>query len=261
MKIQYLSDIHLELDPRDKFESLLIPSAPYLALCGDIGNPFEEIYTSFLQWCSERFEQVFIIAGNHEFYSTRKKRLTIDLITEQIITVCNSIAKITFLNNDKIYIPTENTYILGTTLWSNTTDDTLRDTSRIYQDWSTDLEQHFPDYERGKAQNLQCSDFRKLHANSTKWLADSLSTINDCKVLVLSHHLPSLQLINPRYKGYDSSGFASNLEYLFPKVNGWLCGHSHNCITLTIGSTQLGMNCVGYFGENTRFSRECVMEI
>ena len=42
--------------------------APYLALCGDIGNPATDAYARILNEQAERFEKIFVIAGNHECY-------------------------------------------------------------------------------------------------------------------------------------------------------------------------------------------------
>ena len=72
--MQYVSDIHLEM--HDKYNEGVItpsmflkPSAPYLALCGDIGIPELKAYDVFLGWCSNNYEKVFLIAGNHEYYN------------------------------------------------------------------------------------------------------------------------------------------------------------------------------------------------
>jgi hypothetical protein len=75
IKFQYVSDIHLETYQNTSkvlFKTILKPSAPYLALCGDIGYPGAQLYKPFLEYCSKHFEHVFYIAGNHEFYNDTK---------------------------------------------------------------------------------------------------------------------------------------------------------------------------------------------
>jgi ankyrin repeat protein len=66
--IQVASDIHLEFYQEGKdLSQLIIPSAPYLALLGDIGLPIKrQNYKQFLLDMSEKFEIVFVLAGNHE---------------------------------------------------------------------------------------------------------------------------------------------------------------------------------------------------
>lgn len=63
---QYISDIHLEISGK-------IPDIPKssnnLCLLGDIGAPESDIYKKFIKECSEKFTNVFVIYGNHEYYS------------------------------------------------------------------------------------------------------------------------------------------------------------------------------------------------
>ncbi len=67
-QIQLASDLHLEKNSNIPFDQLIKPSAPWLALCGDIGYCEQEIYQNFIKWVSTKFEKVFVIAGNHEYY-------------------------------------------------------------------------------------------------------------------------------------------------------------------------------------------------
>jgi metallophosphoesterase superfamily enzyme len=66
---QVLSDLHLEVNQH--YLSLEIPVyAKYLILAGDIGRLVDyDNYRCFLQKQTDRFEVVFLILGNHEFYS------------------------------------------------------------------------------------------------------------------------------------------------------------------------------------------------
>lgn len=65
--LQYASDLHLEM-LKTIPDNLIVPSAPYLALLGDIASPFKPHYYNFLAQMSQQFRMVFIIAGNHEYY-------------------------------------------------------------------------------------------------------------------------------------------------------------------------------------------------
>lgn len=48
---------------------MIKPSAPILALLGDIGNPALPSYRDFIYQQAERFKLVLVLAGNHEYYS------------------------------------------------------------------------------------------------------------------------------------------------------------------------------------------------
>ena len=75
MKLQYVSDIHLELRKVKNIPIIKpIDENTYLALCGDIGNPFAPSYKSFLDIHSKLFVHILIVSGNHEYYSSKKQR-------------------------------------------------------------------------------------------------------------------------------------------------------------------------------------------
>jgi hypothetical protein len=87
VRIQVASDLHLEFygsdqqPPLPDFSEILTPSAPTLALVGDIsvlsGDVPRANYRQLLRWCvggdAPRFQQVLIVLGNHEFYSAVEK--------------------------------------------------------------------------------------------------------------------------------------------------------------------------------------------
>lgn len=68
-RLYYISDIHLELSEVSLNFNLDSNCENYLALCGDIGSPFERNYENFLLEQSKKFKKVFIILGNHEYYN------------------------------------------------------------------------------------------------------------------------------------------------------------------------------------------------
>ena len=63
MRIQYASDLHIELWPKATFEETLRPEADYLVLCGDISIPDHPNYAKFLEYVSENWKYVFYIPG------------------------------------------------------------------------------------------------------------------------------------------------------------------------------------------------------
>jgi len=84
------------------------------------------------------------------------------------------------------------------------------------------------------------------------------------KVLVMTHHLPSFDLIHPEYKDSEINHlFATNLNRLFHlyKITHWICGHSHKPMNRVIGSTHIWMNPVGYPGEQESSSWEETFEL
>lgn len=67
---QYMSDLHLEVG-QQYLTFDFDPRAPYLILAGDIGRLVDyESYLAFLRKQMARYERVFLVLGNHEFYGT-----------------------------------------------------------------------------------------------------------------------------------------------------------------------------------------------
>ena len=82
MKLQYISDIHLELRKGIPTIEPIEMGKTYLALCGDIGNPFLPSYKKFLDIHSKLFVHILIVSGNHEYYSSQKTQRTMKEIDQ-----------------------------------------------------------------------------------------------------------------------------------------------------------------------------------
>ena len=70
--VQVASDLHLEFVRQGCGHNTgdwVVPSAPILALLGDIGIPSHPSYRDFLLQQADRFAAVLVLTGNHEFYS------------------------------------------------------------------------------------------------------------------------------------------------------------------------------------------------
>ncbi len=112
MSFQYASDLHLEFGTPLQ----LTPSAPFLLLAGDIGDPFSAAYWTALEWCSIKWERLFLITGNHEYYQRVK---TIDEVDKYIRAECaKRFTNVHFLQQDSWTSPDGSVHIHGCTLWS-----------------------------------------------------------------------------------------------------------------------------------------------
>ena len=229
--LQFLSDVHLEY--KNKIPTIH-PKATYLALLGDIGNPFRKNYKIFLGQASDKFEKTFIISGNHEYWNTT----SISDTDNKISQIAENFPNVYYLNNNSHLI---NDYmILGTTLWTNIINkNRLGDNTKIIYDKKL----------------LTDNNINTLHNNSVKWLKDQISKHKN--IIVLTHHLPSFKLIIPRFHKpryinvHDR--FASDLDYLITKpVVAWLCGHSHCQTDTYINGIYCGINAVGYRNNEIR---------
>ena len=69
MRIQYASDLHLELYEKTTFDETIIPKADYLVLCGDVSLINHVNLRRFLEYVSEHWKLIFYIPGNCEIWN------------------------------------------------------------------------------------------------------------------------------------------------------------------------------------------------
>ena len=111
MRIQVVSDIHLE--ERAQIPSIL-PLSDTLFLAGDIGVLGNNLYESFIDYCSKSWDIVFYVLGNHELYSKTK---CIDELVEDYKVFFGKYDNIILLEHSKCQY---NGYqIIGCTFWGD----------------------------------------------------------------------------------------------------------------------------------------------
>ena len=240
----YLSDLHLELrDVPISYDELSADcSSRVLLICGDLGDPMSKWYKEFLTTASQHFSHVFLISGNHEYYSYH----SMQEIDDQIDHLCSGYANVHYLNN-RSYDLTDQLTIVGTTLWSRITrfdqQESIRDFKKIHL-----TEKHT---------KITPNDVNRLYENNTQWLRHELERLHALqrKIIVMTHHTPSYQLIAPKFQGNPiNCYFANHLEELIKEpVIAWFCGHTHQSCLQTINGVYCGINSLGYCGEETGF--------
>lgn len=268
MRIQYVSDLHLEhykiytaeqLNPLQWIKP--DPTADLLVLAGDIGNPFRASYSLFLQWCSENWPQVVIVAGNHEFYrmittgnhATYEGGKSKEEVIELIRKIVGHFPNVKFLERERLTV-SPGLHVLGCTLWSYVPEDMHKYAAAGLNDFRLIPGASVPAY-------------NAWHARDLAWLEAELREIAAAgeRAIVVTHHLPTSQLVSEQYQDHPlNCCFTTNLEELIKETKpaAWICGHTHLGNRATIGGTQLAVNPWGYPGERvpTR-NREAILDI
>jgi predicted MPP superfamily phosphohydrolase len=268
MKIQYISDIHLEtMDTNTaNFKNFLIPNAPYLALCGDIGYPHSQIFEEFIKYCSERWIHVFYVTGNHDYYNKihtqwkYKAPYSMKQIEEKIIDLFESYPNCHYLQKEQFDIPNTNYSIVGCSLW-------VYIPTYKYTDCLSYLNDvNYISYDG--IRRLTPEHINMLNEDHCEWLLKKLNYLESLnrKAIVLTHHMPSQLLINENYIN-DPRNYLFYTElsgHLESKaLKGWICGHSHsNKRILYKNGVELMLNCKGYSKEKIKnFNPSCIYEI
>lgn len=242
MKIQIISDIHLEFNPKFYPQK----AADNIALLGDIGYPHTKVYQEFINKLSNDFDNVFVIPGNHEYYGS-----TYDNVNEFLTNLCSSFTNVHFLNN-KVFVH-NNIRIIGTTLWSNITNGFVVMT-------------RINDYRYIKNKNgnsISFHDVNKWHENAVEFIQQQIKEATDLKqkLVVFSHHAPTYQE-NERPVNKITCAFRTDLDYLikYPIVY-WCYGHTHHSTKFKINDVDIISNQVGYIREHTKYNPRLFIEV
>lgn len=229
IRIQYVSDIHLEKNEIP----ILHHNGDYLVLAGDIGNPFDDIYCEFIEEQSKKYEKVFLIAGNHEYFSHN-----INATNLHINMMTNSFQKknIHFLNNS-VYDITDNLRIIGSTLWSNM--------SHLTSLYISD----FIHITSKPGVYLTIKEYRNMHKISKDFIKQQIDMAkNDNKqLIVITHHAPHISMLGDIHKdSFNRTAYATDLSDLFIEpIIGWISGHTHQSIKTYVNGIPCVSNCYG----------------
>lgn len=256
MRLQYASDLHLEVHPTPAFASLLRPVAPYLALCGNIGRADKpEELRAFLGWCAARWQRVFYVAGNHEHWGEDADRwaqhppVPAATVPAALRAIAAPFPNVTVLDREAQFLPEHNVAVLGATLWSAVAPAEVHEAVTYVRDYQR-ISREGPD---GLLQRVGPAETTAWHVRDAAWLDAAIAEwgARGAAVVVLTHHLPTPQLTPVRYRGLPlNSCFATDCSHLLrAPVKAWLCGHSHGAVTLTAGEGVLcSLNARGYPG-------------
>ncbi|AYV78749.1 MAG: metallophosphatase, partial [Edafosvirus sp.] len=102
-----------------------------------------------------------------------------------------------------------------------------------------------------------------LHEKNVKWLNETIDKFKDKKLIIMTHHVPSLKLINEKYIDDPiNCCFVTDLEYLMKdNVYYWLSGHTHTSAKEKINNCTCIINPKGYYDENPEYNTSYVIQL
>ena len=257
MKIQIASDIHLEYPQNRKWlsENPLIPQADLLILAGDTvpyvyANWAEEFYDDI----NSKFDQVFSIFGNHEFYRG-------EINTAYPVYQENIADNIIQFNNKSILF--HDIRFIFSTLWSD-----------VPLKMRPEVHELMNDYRLIKKRtifkelvNIQVEDMVNYYQQSLEFLFSEIEKYKNQKTVVVTHHVPVYESLSARFMEsalkYSYGNDLSNLIINNPQICLWICGHCHTFDQRKIGETTLIRNPLGYVRKKQQqdFDREKIIEV
>lgn len=240
MKIQYASDLHLEFHENSRWlrDNPLVPVGDILVLAGDIGYLGDEMYSKhpFWDWCADNFGQTLIVPGNHELY----KNFDINDLTEGWTEQIRHNVRAVY--NKVVHI--DDIDLIMSTLWA-----------KIHPADAYFTEHGVTDFRRicNGEYRLSWDRFDDEHERCVDFIKRSVAQSTAQKRVVVTHHVPSFDLMADEFKGSRINGaFTSDLNLLIETlpVDFWIYGHSHRNIDGEIGGTKIVSNQLGYVFAN-----------
>jgi predicted phosphodiesterase len=257
MKISLVSDLHLD------FASVQLPGGEVLILAGDIceyrsfKKELPSVVNFFKNECP-KYEQVFMVMGNHEHY-----RYRLDKTYESLVELLP--ANVRLLENETVDY--RGVVFMGATLWTDLDGNSPIATIALkhgMNDYRA-IENYYSD--TGFYHKLTPEYTYRLHNNTLDYFRASLAEYQSRLVVVITHHAPSYQSIHERYLGDGmNAGYASNLDEFIldhPQIKYWLHGHTHTAFDYQVGSTRVLCNPRGYYPHepDTGFNPDLTFEV
>lgn len=248
MKLQYLSDLHLEIAPMD----VPITDADVVVLAGDIHSDGMKA----IDWASHFPQDVIYVLGNHEFYSGD----SIVELPEKLKGYSMRYENVHVLDNDSMIIG--GVAFHGCTLW---TDYELYGNPELAFYYAREAISDYRVINFNRAQVFTPELAAALHKQSIQWLESAIVSSRSRKNVVITHHLPTPKVIQKRFEHNKlNPAFASDCSQLFHlNISTWIFGHNHSCQQLEIGGIDFLSNQRGYhdYEKVTNFTAHKIIDI
>ena len=288
VKIQLLSDLHLEVHPH--WVPTPARQADLLVLAGDIGSYQNGSLLKDADFGLARFSPlngwpvpVLFVPGNHE-YDTQDfdqaherlretcERLGITFLERKVITSAELFNAAPGHNSAPGSMPPVR--FIGTTLWTDfdaltpspgTTGGALAPALK-----ARDKASRAANFYLRKAlttrhgQPLLAEQVRALALECQAWLRAALAQPFEGQTVVITHFAPSLRSADPRYGlTPGTAGFCNALDELLPQASLWLHGHLHCPSDYVSQGCRVVANPLGYArkSEQARFLPQLCIDV
>ncbi|KZZ92807.1 Metallophosphoesterase domain protein [Moelleriella libera RCEF 2490] len=244
-RVQILSDLHLEVG--QQYSTYTFPaSAPYLLLGGDIGRLIDyDGYLKFLEAQVSRYEKVFLVLGNHEFYGLDYASGLDE--ARRLAQEPSLVDALVLLDRTRWDDPTSTLTVVGCTLWS-----------AIPAEASRLIESKINDFKH--IDGWTAREHNRVHAMEVSWLREQIAQVvgemnkappgRERQLLVATHHAPCTEGTSlPEDSGNPwTPAFATDLldQHGFQGVKVWAFGHTHHSVDLMRNGIRLVANQRGY---------------
>lgn len=222
MKAYVCADLHCEFHPdggRDLIAHVL-PDAEMIIVAGDL--TVADGLRPALGLLAERYPHVVYVAGNHDYYHSSLEEV-------ESLRRTLRLGNVHWLEDEAEEVA--GVRFVGCTLWFG---------------------HHRPELERDISDFHVIADLRQwVHRKNAQGLDFLRKNVTPDSVVV-THHLPSIRSIVPRYRGSALNCFFAcpEAEEIILKQSPrlWIHGHTHDSLDYRLGQTRVFCNPLGYVG-------------
>jgi len=267
MKLQLLSDLHLESHPQLHVSPA--PNADLLVLAGDIGSYQAGSRLAGDDFGLARFSPrhgwptpVLYVPGNHEYDAA-----DFDATHARLRALCDALGIVWLERESLVHAGVR---FIGTTLWADfdalvaPADDLgerLKKRGKAMRSANFYLEKAAAS--RG-GHPFMAAQMREHALTCEAWLSDALAEPFDGSTVVVTHFAPTLASADPRYGlRPGTAGFCNSLDHLLPRADLWLHGHLHCAFDYVKDGCRVIANPLGYAskGEQDGFRPDLLIEV
>jgi Icc-related predicted phosphoesterase len=254
MKIQILSDLHLEFSPKSL--PIISAEADLLAYAGDVCPNLNVVRDYFDGVRKQTSAPIVYVLGNHEYYGKYLHS------GREFIRALQGVPNLHVLCDDSAVFG--DVRVLGTTLWTDYNDRREEVAALIGM---VDFDHIRKPLNSTKFSTITPADIVEEHRKAREFLDREFGYAQNQKqkTVVVTHHGPSYYLIPQKYIGNKLNGsFFVELSNLIMREKPvlWIYGHSHTSGQHTIGSTKLVCNPWGYpFEKDTEYQESLIVEV
>lgn len=213
----------LDVNYIKQFDQFHKPTAPNLAIIGNLGDPKSPQCSHFYNWLAKQYDQIIVVLNMSDYVIDSKIGKTQDdnlynthFSIDDIISRYSNI-KVLHRERPSLYIKEHNLRIVGTTLWSHIPE-------HLLSTLQTTLP-HFPKINRSSKY------FNRLHETHLKWIKSEveIASILNQRVIVVSDQAPLLTNVR---SAHDKAhiyryAFGTDLEDMIQKpIIGWFHNQS-----------------------------------
>lgn len=263
MKIQVLSDLHLEHFPSDEraLASIrLSDQADAIVFAGDISSGDDAI--RLLGPLATEKRPFLLINGNHEFYD-----YDIEWLRPRQSERSKEYPHLHFLDRNSIELA--GVCFIGCTLWTSG-----NHTSNGFDRYTTGVlcNRNVADFSviGNGGKGFSFFESNELHQQELKFILRELDRNPSKKKVVISHHAPTSRSIHPAFRNSTiNAAFVSDIgDEILTKADLWIHGHTHASLDYLVDRTRVICNARGYprgryqsHFENSDFNPELIVEL